>query len=158
MTAFLDHWRSALVSADDLAGRWLVVASLPRGDHRCRHMRALIQAAPAFRARSARIVILVDDTTGEAELIRSMAEAREGHAEVLVLADNHRQIATDLGMMDAAGRFTSASIVIDPEGLARGLMRHHLEQGPPIEGMLAMFDALRAGRAGCVPTRPVQHA
>ena len=158
MPAFRARWRGALVTNQDVAGRWLVVASLPRSDHRCRDMRALLQASRSFSRRQALMVILLDDSQGEADLIGSMADGREDHGDLLILADPDGHVASGLGMIRPDGRLQSASIVVDPEGIACGLIHHHPEAALPIDSMLAMYDALRAGRAGCTSNRPDHHA
>ncbi len=158
MPAFRARWRTAVVTNDAVVGRWLIVASLPRSDHRCRDMTALIQASALIRKRRALMVILVEDTEGEADLIGSMTDCRDEHNDLLVLADPDGRVASGLGMKRPDGRLQPASLVVDPDGIACGLIHHHPETPPPVDSILAMFDALRAGRAGCSSVQADHHA
>jgi len=157
MPAFQARWRSAQVTNADVAGRWLVVASLPRGDHRCRDMTALVQASAAIGKRGALTVILVNETEAEAALIGAMADGRDGHGDLMVIADPDGRVADGFGMRRADGRLQAASLFVDPEGVTCGLIRYNPEAAPPVDNMLAMFDALRAGRAGCAVPLKAAH-
>jgi alkyl hydroperoxide reductase subunit AhpC len=153
MPPFQARWHASVVTNKDVAGRWLVVASLPRTDLRCRDMMVLIRASALIRRRQALLVVLVDNSEGDADLIGSMADCRDGHNGLMVLADPEGRVASGLGMKRADGRLLSATMVIDPDGIACGLIPHHAEAPPPVGRILARFDALRAGRAGCSSVR-----
>lgn len=154
MPAFTALWRSARAGNADVAGRWLLVATLPRGDRRCRDMQILLQVAHAIGKRRAMTAIIVDEPDAEAALIGAMTDCRDDHGELMIISDASYRVATALRLAAAGGPLAAASLVVAPDGEICGLLRHPAGVPPPADSILAMFDALRAGHAGCTHTQP----
>lgn len=150
MPAFTALWRSARIGNAEVSGRWLLVASLPRGDQRCRDMRMLLQVAHAIGRRRALAAVIVDEPAAEAALIEAMTDWRDDQGGPMIIADPGYRVASALRLADPGGPLTAASLVVAPDGMIRGFLRHPASSPPPVDGILTMFDALRAGQAGCI--------
>jgi alkyl hydroperoxide reductase subunit AhpC len=148
---------SGTVAGSTLRGRWQLLISLPE-EGRCGDIAALMRAQDAFRKRQVAVAVLVTAAAMEADLIRD-ASAHHGEPDFLgIVADPERTVAAALGLVGVDGRMQSASVAIDPEGIVCGILRHHPAADRCIDSLLALFDALRAGRAGCTTARKQIHA
>jgi len=140
-----------------LKGRWVVIECLPRGEVRCRTITALLHLQEHFSRRQIVMAALVDEPAGAAGLVRATADHHGEPGFLGMIADPELLVAAGLGVVDAVGALQAASVVIDPEGILCGLVRHDPEGGRDLDNLLVMIDALRAGRAGCASQRPVAH-